>query len=328
MKLPLIMSCLLPLLLVSGGTPAAQESPDSEPAPSAPPTWTIPFELNGNHIVLPVKIGDKELRITLDNGNVNAETILYGGPRLEGLDLTFTSKISVGGAGKGKMPTAEVAEGVTLSLPGLELRDKRVIVMPHDPALSRAFAGEDGVFGEPIFKHYVVRIDHDKKVVVLTEPDRFEYEDAGAMLPIERFGIGSSALDCAITMPGGKEFESRLEIDLGSFCSISLSTGADPSVVIPEGAEKRTAWGAQGAFEFCIGRAETVRLGPFTLKNVPAVISESGTGFGSEGLGFIGGRLFRNFIATFDYTRNRLYLEPAGRFEGRLELDLKGTGPK
>ena len=110
MKILMILSCLLTVLIVAVGTPTAQDSPGSEPAPTAPPNWTIPFELNGNHIVLPVKIGETELRITLDNGNVNAETILYGGPRVDGLALDFTSKIRIGGAGEGELPTADVAE--------------------------------------------------------------------------------------------------------------------------------------------------------------------------------------------------------------------------
>ena len=62
----------------------------------------IPFEVVGDHVVLPVQIdGDDEpFKIVLDTGMPGRGLVLYGSPRVDALDLKLsTDRLTVGGAG-------------------------------------------------------------------------------------------------------------------------------------------------------------------------------------------------------------------------------------
>jgi len=64
------------------------------------------------------------------------------------------------------------------------------------------------------------------------------------------------------------------------------------------------------------GRANAVKLGSFTLKNVPVQLSldTEGAGASEENDGLIGGEIFHRFKVTLDYSRKRMILEPNKSF--------------
>src|SRR5439155_1582628 len=70
--------------------------------------------------------------------------------------------------------------------------------------------------------------------------------------------------------------------------------------------------GAGGNSQVITGRANAVKLGSFTLKNVPIQLSldTEGAGASEENDGLIGGEIFRRFKVTLDYSRKRMILEP------------------
>ena len=81
--------------------------------------------------------------------------------------------------------------------------------------------------------------------------------------------------------------------------------------------------GAGGNQQVITGRANAVKLGSFTLKNVPVQLSldTEGAGASEENDGLIGGEIFRRFKVTLDYSRKRMILEPNKSFNDPYNLE-------
>jgi hypothetical protein len=75
------------------------------------------------------------------------------------------------------------------------------------------------------------------------------------------------------------------------------------------------------------GRIEVVRLGRFDLEGPIAVFfqDEGGIVASSEFDGVVGGDILRRFRVIFDYSRERLILEPNPHFEEPFEHDMSGA---
>jgi len=81
--------------------------------------------------------------------------------------------------------------------------------------------------------------------------------------------------------------------------------------------------GVGGNQQVITGRANAVKLGSFTLKNVPVQFSldTEGAGASEENDGLIGGEILRRFKVTLDYSRKRMILEPNKSFNDPYNLE-------
>ena len=104
----------------------------------------IPFEVEGNWMVIPVSInGSRPLRFVLDTGAQG--TVLQNPEIADSLNLKITGKMAVrgaGGAGAGR--EASIADNVTFDIGGIELSNGRLVVSPASSD-SRTMATHDGV---------------------------------------------------------------------------------------------------------------------------------------------------------------------------------------
>lgn len=78
-------------------------------------------------------------------------------------------------------------------------------------------------------------------------------------------------------------------------------------------------------FDLTVTRIKKLRLGRFEIVNPVAILGREGTYFAALGRsGNIGGEILRRFTVVFDYSRNRLILEPNHHFAepfDRTELE-------
>src|SRR5262245_54911039 len=86
-----------------------------------------PFQLVNHHVLLPIRInGQGPFQVILDTGMPMGGVILYNNDRVEALRLDYLDnvRLSVGGAGgKGEDKPARMAQGVSLEIGTLTIRD-------------------------------------------------------------------------------------------------------------------------------------------------------------------------------------------------------------
>jgi hypothetical protein len=293
-------------------------------------TVTIPFELELNHLFVRAKINDQEsLRLCLDTGMPTHGAVLFGTAKVKRLGLPSAGQAMCAGPGGAPVP-ADLATGVDLLIPGLELTGQTVLVMPHNPYQDRLEM--DGVIGYSLFSRFAVKIDFDNRLITLTEPERFEYWGTGQELPLALSG-NFPLVSCEARTSGGAKIPVQLVVDLGAGHALSLNVHSQEDIIVPQGAiEFRLGTGVGGDVNGQIGRISSLRLGQFTLDHVVTSFADASLrGCGVSGTaqhGNLGTDALRRFNVTFDYPNQRMILEPNNHFKDPFEFNMAGIGFK
>lgn len=283
----------------------------------------VPFEMIGNHVLLPVEVGGTTLRLILDTGMPIDGVLLWGSDRIADAGLDFIGRSMVMSPG-GEGVESDLAMDVTVGLPGVECSGMMAIVMPEDAARSRYFENTDGVIGQCLFGHFVVAIDYDHRTVTFTEPDCFTYAGSGTPLPLrlEHYPF----VICEVAIAGETPVPVELVIDTGNRAALTLNTGDQTGLSLPEQVIPGHARGVNGEVERLFGRIRHIRLGSFQCDDVIASFRtpehEPAPPWAKDGA--LGQGLLCRFNVIFDYRGQRLILEPNRSFADPFDLPMAG----
>jgi len=158
-----------------------------------------------------------------------------------------------------------------------------------------------GILGYDFFARYVVQIDYAAHAFRLYQPGVYRYAGRGDTLPIalER---RQPRVTVRIDDGGRPAVLRTLIVDTGS------GDAVDDSVVMHSTTLPRYEVGTTGlgtTYTAVVGTLEQVRLGRFTLTEVPSA---------APGVGLIGNAVWSQFTCVFDYGHGRLFVEPNERF--------------
>jgi hypothetical protein len=287
---------------------------------------SIPFELDSNHLILPVQIKGTTFRVILDTGMPMNGIMLYGTKAVENLDLAYgPEQIQVGGAGgSGRPIEARLAQGVDIALGGVRMNGATAIVMPP---LSHFHGTHDGVIGYGVFKNFVVRIDNDRNVVELRDAKSFVAPESSGVVPLE-FVNNFPYANIVVTTDGGKKTPLTVVVDLGAGHPISLNVDEGSKISVPPKAIRATIGkGVGGAVVGRVGRIQALELGGQTLTDVVATFPDRDhqtPGGMSSRNGNLGNGILRHFNVTFDYSRSVMLLQKNKRFDQPFEWDMSG----
>jgi predicted aspartyl protease len=284
----------------------------------------VPFEMNGNSLFLQARLnGSRPCWFILDTGA--AQTVLNA-TTVQSLGLKVSGRGTLAGAG-GNVQSTRVT-GVTFDVGGALLKDLEVAALPLVQFENGGGRAIDGILGVEFFKRYVVEIDYEARQLTAYEPSGYVYAGRGESLPLS-FEHNHPHVRAQLTLPGRPPLEGEFVIDAGS----SL-----PIILLPSFIERNKlrdslpatftiyGRGVGGEVPLPVGRAESVRIGGFTLTQPVTAFPSTGT-FGVEGkAGNIGTAILRRFKVVFDYSRKRVYLEPAKNFDDPFEFDMSGLG--
>jgi hypothetical protein len=284
---------------------------------------TFPFEFISKHVVVPVTVNGHTLKLILDTGMPFDGALLFGSDKVRSLGLQYAGKAPVMGVGGDKIES-DLAMGVTFNLPGVEFTNQMLLVMPQDSTRSCYFEGKDGVIGHTLFSRFAVRIDHDTMEITLTEPERFAYTGTGQELPlrIDRYPF----LHCEGKIGGGKKIPLDLVVDTGNGAALTLNVGAQEGISLPEKVIEYHARSVGRELQRFMGRIEGLYLGPYVLKNLltsfrtPA--HEPAPPWAKAGA--LGQDALRRFNTIFDYTREKIILEPNSHYDEPFEFPMAG----
>lgn len=320
------MRLLLPLplaLALSLLAPAVSDQ-DATVGPAEDRTdLTIPFDLDGGFVVLPISInGSEPLPIILDTGMPARGIVLFDGPHVERLDLDYLpGSALIGGAGGGKSHRARVSAGATFELGSARIEDSQLIVMPPIPYFDIGYAG---IIGIELLSRYTVHVDQGERHVVLTPPADFVAPEGATAVPLEIVG-GKPFVEARMPDSGAENDTIRFVLDLGARHALSLDV-SHPAIRLPERSiERQVGRGLSGPIRGRVGRLQAFELGGYRLESVIASFQEgedealSGGSDGNLGIG-----LMNRFDLTLDYATKTLYLAPGERFEEAFEADMTG----
>ncbi len=290
-------------------------------------TTTIPFRLRGDHIHIDAVIDGTKLDLILDTGMPAPGVLLLGGEEVQKLKLNYVGEALIGGAG-GKTTPAQIADGVTIQIGDLILKEQRAIVKtaemtPQEKAPIETNLGTNGVIGNALFNPFMVGIDYDTMTVTLSEHGSLIAAEKGDVVPLI-FDSPFPMVDIEVEQMTGEKMSLRMVLDIGAFHALSLNLEANPKIKVPEKTIDFIGSGAGGGeTKGKMGRIKSLRLGAFTLQNVLASFYDKKLA-AIEIDGNLGNGFMSRFNLTFDYVNKRVHLLPNKTFADPFETGMSG----
>jgi Aspartyl protease/PDZ domain len=308
---------------------AAGRAQDARPTTAAKaagqaPVARVPFEMNGNSIYLQARVNGSEPRwFVLDTG---AGVTVLNATTAGSLGLKAGKAGTLRGAG-GVVQSTGIT-GLTLDVGGAVLKDVSVTSIPLAQLENAAGRAIDGILGVDFFRRYVVEIDYEARQLTTYEPAAYGYAGRGETLPLT-FRDNHPHLRAQVKFPGRPPLEGDFVIDAGSSMQLTMLPAFTEKNRLRDSvpvAFTAYAHGVGGDFALPVARAETLRIGGFTVERPVTAFPTAGT-FGADGIaGNIGTAILRRFKVVFDYSRKRLHLEPSKNFSDPFEFDMSGLG--
>ena len=265
---------------------------------------TIPFEFTRGHIMVAARVnGSPPLSFMLDTGY---SLTMLNPEHVEPLNLKPVGKVTIVGiVGE---EDANLFAGATFDLTGATYAPRRIASLPSD----RGKRKRDGILGSGFFKRFVVEIDPRAKTIQLHEPKSFAYSGPGEILALQ-FRKDTPIVEALINVPGRPAIRGLFEVDSG--CDDGLCCGHDFVVEhrLDEFAgptQGGARQGVGGGTRIQHGHLPQLQLGRLTIKKPSANFFQLGSPADRGLAGHIGIEVLRQFKVIFDYSRQRLILEP------------------
>jgi hypothetical protein len=262
----------------------------------------------------------------LDDGFLWDPLLLWGGPEVDALGLATGGSAEIGDEGDENAIEATTATGITLRLPGIELRDQTAVITPASSGNSAMWEGSVGQVSATFLRNLVVEIDFDTGFITLREPARFRHEGPGVAVPWTPLEVGAWSIPGRLVLGDGREVALDFMMDLGYNDQAQIVTGGEHHIPRPEpGRPASLGFNIQGEeIRGHIGRVPKIVLGDYGVTDVLASFvaeDQSDQAFHEV---MIGLGLLSRFNLTFDMSRHQLWLVPNRSFRDPFETDLSG----
>ena len=277
----------------------------------------IPFELDGNIILLRVRVNNsKPLKFVLDT----AASITVINPKRVA-ELRLKTQGQVQGRGTGGAIQASLIKGVSLNVPGVTISNQLIAAVSFGAFPCYPI---DGIVGYDFINEFVVEIDYQSKFLNLYDPRSFTYSGKGAVIPISLAGR-TPVTRAKIVVEGRETVEGNFEVDTGADGTLVVSSLFAKKQKLLEAIPKTiqsTGVGAGGEEEILVGRIKRVELGRLIIDNPTIGLAQDSEAEKHDGI--LGGEILRRSKVIFDYSRKQMILEPNSSFGNPYEVDMSG----
>lgn len=276
---------------------------------------TFPFDTVLDHVVVDVAVGDdKALPYMFDTG---APTFITRAIADANPGETLIETVGAAGGGKliwnplQRLPSMTVEDSLTIEdatgQVGWEPDSALYCVTPH------------GLLGAPAMRNAVWQIDYGTgNITVAASVDQLDHiKDAIELpftvkpkslspTPVVELGVGNGTLSFVVDTGGGIP----LTINTRDLAEVGVEVPADAPVSL------NLAGGAAGSFEIKLaGLQLPIKVGDREITTTVFV----GDGMAPTTAGNMGHMFLKNFVVTFDWSTNKMYLEPLAK-DGSVEL--------
>ena len=271
----------------------------------------LPFRFVNNHIYVDAKLNGRRFALLVDTGAANVITPTA----MRALRLGSVGDAEVKGAGE-FTERAAFTRIATVGLGDVRLRNQLFAVVALEKLGEVEGVPFHGILGYELFKRFVVRIDYAARTMTLTDVDAWAKRGgAGVAVP---FVFNGTVPEVEGEIGG---VAATFDVDTGSRASVGLNSPFvqkhalrarfKPSI------DAVTGWGLGGPTRGTVARVNRVRLGSVGVPDVIVDMSLQRLGAltNTAPAGSIGSGLLQRFVATFDYSRQRIYLlaQPGAR---------------
>ena len=292
----------------------------ARPVPAyAPPAWqvadaaianaagrtTVPFQLLNNHIYAEVRVnGAGPFLCIFDTGGhdiITPETAKA---------LTVKSEGQAPGTGAGEgVVNVGFAKRVVFQIGDLTMTDKAITVLPFEQGGIEGF-DEQGMVGFEVFRRFVTVVDYGARTLTFIDPAKFDPAGAGTPIHFQFY-------DHLPQVEGAFEGQKGLfDIDTGSRSELDLTHPfVDANGLIakhPKGIVATDGWGVGGPARSYVTRGSDLTLGPVRIDGLVVGLSIQNKGAFADPnyIGNVGSGLLKQFVVTFDYAHQTMYLKP------------------
>jgi hypothetical protein len=268
-------------------------------------TASVPFRLLNNHIYVEARVnGRGPYTFIVDTGG---HTILS--PRVvaeAGLDAQGNTPSA--GAGE-KTTTSGYARVREIAVGPVRMHEQTAITMDiYDAAVEGIRV--DGMVGFELLRRLALRIDYGTGTLTFSRFAAFDARAAGTPIAFKFYDH--------VPQVEGKvgDIPALLDIDTGSRSEADLTS---PFVAMhrlrerfPGAVSAMTGWGVGGPSMSDVVRLPSLSIGPVVIDKPVAGLSKAKGGSFSDANfhANIGSGLLKRFVTSFDYSRQRMYLEP------------------
>jgi hypothetical protein len=278
----------------------------------------VPFELYHNRVYLSVKVnGAGPFNLIPDTGSV-VSGLSEARAREMGSQMKGTAEVRGNGE---RMTRVKLAKDVSFGLGDVKLVDKMVSVFSFEDFESHEGRAVDGILGALLFHQYVVEIDYTEKVLKLYEPQGYGYSGSGEIVPLPLFL-------CRIEVAERRPIDAELGVDQGTYSELRLYPPFTEkhSLIAVNNVVPSFGYGLGGEFKEVDGRVQTLQIGRLKINEPVPSFSQASGGATASGkfAGTIGGEILRRFTVIFDYSRQRMILEPNASFDEPYDADMTG----
>lgn len=272
---------------------------------------TLPFRDVDGWILLPASVNGKPpVDFVLDTGA--SMLALLAGEKSQSLGLDMSDTHRLGGDDDLAAPTAAPQSGLDIDFGPVALLDQTALAIPVE-TIKCAEEVRDapfvGVVGHELLSRYVVEVNYDRHVVVLHDPETYEYTGNGRIVHADISGR-QPFVDAAITAPDGASYTARMHVDSGAGIVASLFPSTNAAIVPPQDGKEKNACFVGGKATYLTGTSVDMALGDGPAVTTPVDYATGGEVIDTGQNGRLGARFLRNYNVVFDYSRERMILEP------------------
>lgn len=290
---------------------------------------SVPFEIHNNLIVINILLNNAlPLKFILDTGV--RTTVLTEKSLTDLLNLTYSRKITIPGAGGERLVDAYVANNVTSNISGMVGRGHSMLVLERDLLQLKNYLGVSvhGVLGYELFSRFIVEVNYDRKVVTFHDPDSFRKRRGYQELPMI-IEDTKPYYYLNVTLRGNKVYRGKFMLDTGASHAVMIDERSSSELYVPDPhITSNLGRGLGGDITGEVARIDKVTLNEFDFENIIATFPDENSYFidfdSNFRNGTIGGGMMSRFKIIFDFVNSKLYLKKGAKFKKPFEFNLSG----
>lgn len=284
----------------------------------------IPFDIYRGDIRFSTEINGHKVYLLLDDGYLWDQLLFWGGPEVDSLGFEYDGEINVGGGSDdANKLVSKTASGITVTFPGVEFSDQSAVITPYSSGNSTMWSGSVGQISAAFFKHCVVDINFDNKIITLIKPEKFEYTGKGVAIDWKPLEFGPRSIPATLTLADNRKIDVPLLMDLGYNDQLEINTAGINKIPLPEEVKPISLGMNIQRVERMgqVGCMPGVNIGGYELPDVVVGYYSDETKDANIPEVMIGLGLLSRFNLMFDFYNQKIYVEPNKTFSEPFKLE-------
>jgi hypothetical protein len=290
----------------------------------------IPFQLINNLIFIPVNLNGENLTFLLDTGV--DETVLFSLDETNEVKLNEVETVKLRGLGKEEAVDAYKSSNNRLTIKNYYDEHHLVYIILDQEINFSSQVGipVNGIIGYNFFKNHLVKIDYDKKKVIIY-PDNDKrisstlkkFHKETISLELNKPYVFSTIINNDIIQ------KSKLLIDTGNSDAVWLFKTKSKEIIYPDSViDDYLGRGFSGSIYGVRGRMSKLEFGNISIDKpiitYPDSISIKSVNFVKDRVGTIGGEIISRYTVFFDYKNGFMYTKPNSRIHEPFNYNMSG----